>query len=119
MEAPAIPLETFYTIDDLQPSFTIPEVDPHSSQCHVETYQLVIDKEAETLHPDFEYDYTVADGEVTFKVKESLAKVKADYSFYVKVSAKGGGVNWAHGLVYTLSVGCGLGSTVVEASSDT
>ena len=119
MTAPAIPLETFYTIDDAQPSFSIPEVDTRSSQCHVQSYQVMIDKEADTLHPDFDYDYIVADGQVTFKVRESFAKVKADYHFYVKVSAQGGGVNWANGLRYSLSVGCGMGSTVVEASSDT
>ena len=82
-------------------------------------YELVQDKEEQQPHPAFETEYVVENGLVTFKLQDNLKLVKDDYSFFIKVSADGGDVNWANNLLYTFKVGCGQSSTVVSASSDT
>ena len=88
---PAFKPEISFVIDGNVPSVVVPKWESKSpDDCRITRYEIYSD--AETLSEAFDQDYEDLDEDhaVRFRLREDLALVKDDYTYYVKAHIEGG-----------------------------
>jgi hypothetical protein len=82
--------------------------------CPIEKYELLSAKAADVVHADFNQVYETIGGKIRFSLKDAANTDKiATYSFYLKISAKGGDTYYPEEPSF-LKVECGPESAKIK-----
>ena len=88
---PAFEPEISFAIDGTVPTLVVPKWESKSPEdCLITRYEIYSDGDTLSEAFDQEYEDLPEEGAVRFKLREDLALVKADYTYYVKAHIEGG-----------------------------